>query len=100
MKMVEIKDLVYGFDLKNCSFFIDVTEPKNKTLLDQINERYSDLVDLNGSFSYCLSYKSNQFIRDKIEIPEKNKSDSPNVIDESDVNIETKNSPRKSGSRL
>jgi hypothetical protein len=98
--MVEIKDLVYGFDLKNCSFFIDFAETENKTLLDQINDRYRDLVDLNGSFSYSLSYKSNQFIRDKIEIPEKNKNDSPNEIDESDVKIETKTSPRKSGSRL
>jgi len=97
VKMVEINETRYGIDLRNCSFFIDIAEPTHKTLLDQINDRYSELVDLNGSFSYSLSYKSYQFIRDKIETPNTNKSDSACLIDQSDIKIETKDSPRKSG---
>ena len=101
-KMTEISDTVYGFDLRNCYFFVDLKEPTSKTLLEQINDRYSELVDLNGSFSYALSYKSSQLIRDQIETHNKTKLEGSNVIDESDIKIETKDSisPRKSGNIL
>ena len=93
-------EVAFGNDVRNCSFFIDIAEPINKTLLDQINERYSDLVDLNGSFSYSLSYKSNRFVRDKIEVSGKIKSDLNFSTDGPSINTENKNSPRKSGLRI
>ncbi len=93
-------EVAFGNDVRNCSFFIDIAEPINKTLLDQINDRYSDLVDLNGSFSYSLSYKSNRFVRDNIEVSDKIKSDFNFSTDQPSINIGNKNSPRKSGLRI
>ena len=92
--MVEISEPVFGFDQRNCSFFVNIKESDRKTLLDQIYDRYNDLSELNGIYTYSLSYKSNQFIREDIEKRIRCKSDSV-VVYESDVHIETKSSPRK-----
>ena len=75
----------------------EVSTLNPNTLLDEIYERYSDLIDLKGLNTYSLSYRSNGLVRDGIENL-KIKQDEE-VVKESDVKIETGEpvSPRKPG---
>ena len=75
----------------------EVSTPNSNTLLDEIYERYSDLIDLKGVNTYSLSYRSSGLVRNGIK-NFKIKQDEE-VVKESDVKIETGEpvSPRKPG---